>query len=54
MDPEELNINDPSQPGYDIYLDTEGYAVPNKLVQRNSTEEVGDTIFSILLMDFAI
>ncbi|XP_052799651.1 DENN domain-containing protein 2B-like isoform X2 [Mya arenaria] len=39
MDPDNLHINDSSQPGYDIYVDVEGYAVPNRLVKRNAYDE---------------
>ncbi|XP_052220267.1 DENN domain-containing protein 2A-like isoform X2 [Dreissena polymorpha] len=42
MDPEALHLNDKSQPGYDIYLDPEGYAVPNRLVKRKTSSGSDD------------
>ncbi|KAL4225265.1 suppression of tumorigenicity 5 [Mactra antiquata] len=36
MDPEILCIKDEKK-GYDIYVDVEGYAVPNRLVRRNKS-----------------
>ena len=39
MDPDILRLHDASRPGYDIYVDTAGYAVPNRIVKR----AVGET-----------
>lgn len=37
MDPDILRGHN-NEPGYDIYVDTEGYAVPNRLVKRTQGE----------------
>lgn len=39
MDPDILRLHDESRPGYNIYLDTEGYAVPNRLIKRDTAEQ---------------
>ena len=36
MDPDQLRINS-GEKGFDIYVDTEGYAVPNRLIRRNKS-----------------
>lgn len=39
MDPDILQLHNESQPGYDIYVDMEGYAVPNRLIKRDTAEQ---------------
>ncbi|XP_045177331.2 uncharacterized protein LOC123537576 isoform X4 [Mercenaria mercenaria] len=38
MDPDQLGINN-GKNGYDIYVDTEGYAVPHRLIRRNNSTD---------------